>query len=140
MTSANVNSKILETDLANKVATYLRELEKCTPETICPLFSENADIHSPFLGWMKPKPFFEKLKEASGASAITPIDICVSSMGNRRVTGYFRYDWTLKDGSTAPFDCVDVFEFSDDGLIDKMVIVYDTHPIRETVGDKYSHD
>lgn len=139
MTSVIVKSKISEADLAEKVAEYLRELERCTPETICQLFSEDADIYSPFLGWMKPKSFFEKLQQSSGPSTITPIDICVSTMGNRRATGYFRYDWTLKDGSIAPFDCVDVFEFSDDGLIDKMVIVYDTHSIRETVGDKYSH-
>jgi len=36
------------------------------------------------------------------------------------------------------FECVDVFEFDDNGLIERMIIVYDTHPIRSTVGDKYA--
>jgi hypothetical protein len=81
-----------------------------------------------------------KLQEASGPSTITLIDICVSSKGQLRATGYFNYDWVLGDGSKAPFECVDVFEFNEVGLITKMIIVYDTHPIRETVGDKYAHN
>lgn len=55
-----------------------------------------------------------------------------------RATGYFIYDWGLKDGSAARFECVDVFEFDVAGLIERMIIVYDTHPIRSTVGDKYA--
>lgn len=127
-------------NLADKVSAYLRALETADPQTICPLFCPDADIYSPFLGWMKPRPFFEKLQAASGPSVIVPIDICLSASGKRLATGYFRYEWTLKDGSRAPFDCVDVFEFDPQGLIEKMTIVYDTHPIRSTVGDKYSHD
>jgi hypothetical protein len=30
------------------------------------------------------------------------------------------------------------FEFDENGVIAKMTIVYDTHPIRGTVGDKYA--
>ncbi|MBF3913134.1 nuclear transport factor 2 family protein, partial [Burkholderia pseudomallei] len=30
------------------------------------------------------------------------------------------------------------FEFDANGLIERMVIVYDTHPIRDVVGDKYA--
>ncbi|WP_206696916.1 hypothetical protein [Marinomonas algicola] len=122
-----------------KIICYLAELEKCNIEKICQLFDKNADIYSPFLGWMKPRPFFEKLRDVSGPSKIIPIDIFLSSNDNLSVTAYFRYDWTLSDGSTAPFDCIDIFDFTTEMLIEKMVIVYDTHPIRETVGDKYSH-
>lgn len=98
MNTDHLKFKKANPNLSEIVSTYLTELEKCTPETICPLFSKNADIYSPFLGWMKPKPFFENLKKASGPSTITTIDICVSSVGNLRATGYFRYDWTLSDG------------------------------------------
>jgi len=73
-----------------------------------------------------------------GESKITPIDICVSMMGVQRATGYFIHDWGLKDGTAVRFECVDVFEFDDNGLIEQMIIVYDTHPIRSTVGDKYA--
>ncbi|RQS94167.1 nuclear transport factor 2 family protein [Burkholderia seminalis] len=121
-----------------QVRAYLRELERGDVDAICALFTPDAQIFSPFLGWMHPERFFSKVAAASGASKITPIDICVSTSGARRATGYFIYDWALKDGSVAHFECVDVFEFDTAGRIDRMIIVYDTHPIRSTVGDKYA--
>lgn len=121
-----------------QVQNYLRELERGDTAAICALFTQNAQIFSPFLGWMQPAPFFAKVNEASGKSTITPIDICVSTTGARRATGYFIYDWGLKDGSAVRFECVDVFEFDENGLIERMLIMYDTHPIRSTVGDKYA--
>lgn len=124
--------------LAAKVRTYLKELERGNVTGVCSLFKPDAQIYSPFLGWMEPVPFFEKVVAASGQSTISPLDICASVEGNPRVAAYFIYDWGLKDGSTAKFECVDIFEFGADGLIEKMIIVYDTHPIRATVGDKYA--
>jgi ketosteroid isomerase-like protein len=121
-----------------QVRNYLEELERGDVAAICPLFTPDAQIFSPFLGWMHPAPFFAKVTAASGESRITPVDICVSTTGARRATGYFVYDWGLKDGSAVRFECVDVFEFDDNGLIERMTIVYDTHPIRSTVGDKYA--
>ncbi|KVW32083.1 nuclear transport factor 2 family protein [Burkholderia ubonensis] len=121
-----------------QVGTYLKALERGDAAAICALFTPDARIFSPFLGWMEPRPFFEKVESASGQSRITPIDICVSATGARRATGYFVYDWGLKDGSSVRFECVDVFEFDDSGLIERMVIVYDTHPVRSAVGDKYA--
>ena len=121
-----------------QVRTYLRELERGDIAAICALFEPDARIYSPFLGWMQPAAFFEKVIGASGQSTIRPIDICASVDGNPRLTAYFVYDWMLKDGSIVHFECVDVFEFRPNGLIDKMIIIYDTHPIRTEVGDKYA--
>lgn len=121
-----------------QVRAYLRELERGEVDAICALFAPDARIFSPFLGWMHARPFFSKVAAASGESKITPIDICVSTSGARRATGYFIYDWALKDGSLVRFECVDVFEFDTAGLIEQMIIVYDTHPIRSTVGEKYA--
>lgn len=140
MSLSTVSGVASRIDLEALVGAYLLELEKCTPDTICPLFTADADIFSPFLGWMKPRPFFSKLQDTSGPSSITPIDICVRTKGQLRATGYFKYDWVLGDGSKVPFECVDVFEFNEVGLITKMIIVYDTYPIREAVGDKYAHN
>ena len=121
-----------------QIRTYLDALERGDVAAICALFRPDAQIHSPFLGWMEPAPFFSKVNAASGQSTITPIDICVSATGARRATGYFVYDWGLKDGTSVQFECVDVFEFDENGLIERMIIVYDTHPIRGAVGDKYA--
>ncbi|RKP45242.1 nuclear transport factor 2 family protein [Trinickia fusca] len=127
-----------ESRYTQQIRAYLHELERGDVAAICALFTRNAQIFSPFLGWMEPEPFFAKVSAASGQSKITLIDICVSTTGARRATGYFVYDWGLKDGSAVRFECVDVFEFDEDGLIEKMTIVYDTHPVRSTVGDKYA--
>lgn len=124
--------------LAFKIRTYLKELERGNVASVCRLFRPNAQIYSPFLGWMEPVPFFEKVAAVSGQSTIRPLDICASVDEHPRVTAYFIYDWALKDGSTAQFECVDIFEFAADGLIDKMIIVYDTYPIRSIVGGKYA--
>ncbi|NTX26770.1 nuclear transport factor 2 family protein [Burkholderia pyrrocinia] len=121
-----------------QVRSYLKALERGDTAAICALFTPDARIFSPFLGWMQAAPFFAKVSEASGESTITPIDICVSTTGSRRATGYFIYDWVLKDGSAVRFECVDVFEFDANGLIERMIIVYDTYPVRSTVGDKYA--
>jgi ketosteroid isomerase-like protein len=121
-----------------QVHTYLQALEDGDPAAICALFAPDARIFSPFLGWMQPEPFFAKVAAASGENRITPIDICVSTTGAPRATGYFVYDWGLKDGSAVRFECVDVFDFDAQGRIERMMIVYDTHPIRSEVGDKYA--
>jgi ketosteroid isomerase-like protein len=121
-----------------QVRTYLQALEDGDSAAICALFAPDARIFSPFLGWMQPEPFFAKVAAASGESRITPIDICVSTTGAPRATGYFVYDWGLKDGSAVRFECVDVFDFDAQGRIGRMMIVYDTHPIRSEVGDKYA--
>jgi hypothetical protein len=123
---------------AGRVRTYLKELERGNVAGVCNLFKQDAQIYSPFLGWMEPAPFFDKVVTASGRSTISLVDICSSVDGHPRVAAYFIYDWGLKDGSTAKFECVDIFEFGTDGLIEKMIIVYDTYPIRSTVGDKYA--
>ena len=99
-------------------------------------------MHSPFLGTMKARDFFPKLAQASSQSAITLIDLFASvrpSDDTVRVAAYFRYDWTLSDGRLVDFTCVDVCGFRPgNDRIDSMHIVYDTHPLRERVGDKYA--
>ena len=122
----------------SRVREYLSELERGNVAAICKLFGPDAQVYSPLLGWVSPRPFFEKLSSVSGQSRITPIDICVSTTDAARATGYFVYEWALKDGQTVRFECVDVFEFDDEGRIARLNIVYDTHPIRASLGDSFS--
>jgi ketosteroid isomerase-like protein len=117
---------------------YLACLEAGDVPGLVALFSADARVYSPFLGWMAPEPFFTKVRDASGQSRIETLDVLASTQGQPRVAGYFTYHWQLKDGSQVRFDCVDMFDFDDDGHISRMVIVYDTAPIRADVGDKYA--
>jgi ketosteroid isomerase-like protein len=119
------------------VKEYMRALDSSDLDKILANFASNAMVRSPFLGKMSAKEFFPKVLESSIDSDITVFDILTSAEGTQRAVGYFNYDWTLKDGNKVTFDCADVFEFDADGRIVEMIILYDTYPIREQVGDKF---
>lgn len=124
------------------VRTYLRHLHASDTAGLISSFEEEGLVHSPFLGTMKARDFFPRLAQASSQSVITLIDLFASvhpTGGTLRVAAYFRYDWTLSDGRLVDFTCVDVFDFTPGSeRIAAMHIVYDTHPLRERVGDKYA--
>ncbi|MDB0510197.1 nuclear transport factor 2 family protein [Ralstonia solanacearum] len=126
------------------VRNYLRHLHAGNTEGLISVFEDDGVVHSPFLGTMKAPDFFRKLAQASSASVITLIDLFDSvhpTSEGGRVAAYFRYDWTLSDGRVVDFTCVDVFEFRHGSArIQAMHIVYDTHPMRARVGDKYAPD
>lgn len=127
------------------VRTYLRHLHASDTAGLISTFEDDGVVHSPFLGMMKAQEFFPKLAQASQQSVITLIDLFSSvhpAEGTVRVAAYFRYDWTLSDGRLIDFTCVDVFGFRAKGSkrIDSMHILYDTHPLREKIGDKYAQE
>jgi ketosteroid isomerase-like protein len=126
------------------VRTYLRHLHASDTAALISTFEEDGLVHSPFLGTMKAPDFFRKLAQASSQSVITLIDLFSSVQAEAdtvRVAAYFRYDWTLNDGRLVSFTCVDVFGFRHNSdRINSMHIVYDTHPLRQEVGDKYAPD
>lgn len=126
------------------VRTYLRHLHASDTAGLISTFAPDGLVHSPFLGTMVASDFFGRLAQASSKSVITPIDLFTSVQPDTdvvRVAAYFHYDWTLSDGRLVDFTCVDVFSFKPGSLlIQDMQIVYDTHPLREQVGDKYAPD
>ncbi|RYF64511.1 MAG: nuclear transport factor 2 family protein [Comamonadaceae bacterium] len=127
------------------VRTYLGHLHAGNTAGLVATFDDQGEVHSPFLGTMKARDFFPKLAAASSKSVITLLDLFASvqtqegAAQGARVAAYFRYDWTLSDGRVVDFTCVDVFTFAPGSdRIASMHIVYDTHPLREQVGDKYA--
>jgi len=104
---------------------------------IIDLFDADAHVLSPFLGTMKASDFFKKLGSASNASALTVFDVLLGENGDS-AAAHFEYDWTLKSGERIVFQGVDYFKFSENGQFASMSIFYDTHPVREDVGDKYA--
>lgn len=119
------------------VHTYLARLSASDAPGMAALFSPVAQIHSPFLGIVAPRPFFETLVASSRRSTAEDADVFVNAGGARRAIALFTYRWELVDGTELRFQCADVFDFDEDGLIERLTIVYDTAPIRERVGDKY---
>jgi hypothetical protein len=107
-------------------------------DTVKSLFAADARVRSPFLGEMAAGPFFDRLAGASTRNVITPIDIFTSESKRNCATAYFQYDWTVRDGTLITFKVMDLFTFEPQG--DKVIyldLIYDTHPIRETAGNKY---
>jgi hypothetical protein len=95
-------------------------------------------VQSPFLGKIPVREYVRKVAGASRSTALTVHDVLVSAGGNMRAVAYYLYDWQLKDGSKVSFECADVFNFDlDSGRIASIVLVYDTHLVRDVVENKY---
>lgn len=118
--------------------TYMEALGRSDYETIKRLFAEGGRVKSPFLGEMEAGPFFDRLAWASARNVITPIDIFLSETGKNLATAYFQYDWTVRDGTVITFKVMDLFAFEGEGdEVAYLDLIYDTHPIRVSAGNKY---
>ena len=121
------------------VRRYLTALEAGDANKAAALFVPNGWVQSPFLGRLPVRDFFAKVAGASSGAKLTVHDVLVSAEGQLRAVAYYLYDWSLNDGSRVSFDCADVFNFdADTGHIASIVLVYDTHPVRDVVKVKYS--
>jgi hypothetical protein len=117
---------------------YLKALEAGDVEKAASLFVPDGWVQSPFLGRLSVRDYVAKVTRASSGSKLTGYDVLVSAEGHLRAVAYYQYDWSLKDGSNVAFDCADVFNFDPDtGRIESIVLVYDTHPVRDVVENKY---
>jgi ketosteroid isomerase-like protein len=124
--------------MQHAVRKYLKALEAGDVDRAAALFTSSAWVQSPFLGRIPIREYVAKVSEASGRSELTVYDVLVSAEGHMRAVAYYLYDWRLKDGSRVSFDCADVFNFDlDTGRIASIVLVYDTHLVRDVVQNKY---
>lgn len=118
--------------------TYMAALGDSDYVTIKDLFSRRGKVRSPFLGEMDAGPFFDRLAGASSRNVVTPIDIFVSASEQHQATAYFQYDWTVRDGTLITFKVMDLFVFDPaDHKVVTLDLIYDTHPIRTSAGNKY---
>lgn len=119
------------------VCRYFELMSASDIDGIIALFERNAFVVSPFLGRMDTDAFFRKLGKASTSSRLTVFDVLLGAKGDS-AAAHFEYDWTLTNGDQFTFQGVDYFKFGDAGKFASMSIFYDTHPVREDVGDKYA--
>ena len=124
--------------MQHAVRKYLKALEAGDAERAGALFVPQGWVESPFLGRLPVRDYVAKVAAASGRSELTVHDVLVSAEGHMRAVAYYLYDWRLKDGSRVSFECADVFNFDlDTGRIGSIVLVYDTHLVRDVVQNKY---
>ncbi len=118
--------------------TYMKALDGSDYDTIKSLFTSDGKVLSPFLGEMAANQFFDRLAEASTENTITPIDVFLSASDKNHATCYFQYDWTVRDGTIISFKVMDLFSFAKNSdKVEYLNLIYDTHPIRTTAGNKY---
>jgi hypothetical protein len=117
---------------------YMSALGQSDYDSVKRLFAPQGRVVSPFLGEMPAGPFFDRLAGASTKNVITPIDIFLSAGDKHHATAYFQYDWTVRDGTLISFKVMDLFTFEADGdRVVRLDLIYDTHPIRMSAGNKY---
>lgn len=124
---------------------YLVALDAGELDGMLDLFADGAVVRSPLRGEVPAGEFFADLFEETERSDITPIQTFQSAGdgaedefggdGDRFAAAFFRYDWTLKDGRSASFECVDVFELDAEGRIERLTLVYDAEDVRRQLGD-----
>jgi hypothetical protein len=120
------------------VRKYLEALEASDVDKAAALFTPNGWVQSPFLGRIPVRNYIAKVAAASSASELTVHDVLISAEGHMRAVAYYLYNWQLKDGSKVAFECADVFNFDPEtGRIASVVLVYDTHLVRDVVENKY---
>ena len=120
------------------VHNYLKALEAGDANKAAALFIPDGWVQSPFLGRLPVREYVNKVAAASNGTRLTVHDVLVSAEGHLRAVAYYLYDWRLKDGSRVSFDCADVFNFDPStGHLQSIVLVYDTHPVRGVVENRY---
>ena len=118
--------------------TYMTALGQSDYAAVKSLFARDGKVRSPFLGEMPAGSFFDRLAGASAKNVITPIDIFLSSTEASHATAYFQYDWTVRVGTIIKFKVMDLFTFeSGTNKVTCLDLIYDTHPIRLSAGNKY---
>jgi ketosteroid isomerase-like protein len=124
--------------MQHAVRKYLQALEAGDADKAAAQFVTDGWVQSPFLGRIPIRDYVRKVAAASSKSELTVHDVLVSAEGHMRAVAYYLYDWQLRDGSRVSFECADVFNFDlDTGRIASVVLVYDTHLVRDVVQNKY---
>ena len=114
------------------VAAYLRALGDGDVDTMLALFADGAIVHSPLYGTLPATEFYPALFADTSSATLTLLGTMRgTSVEDRALLSFlFHFDWVLPDGTSAPFDVVDIAELDEGGLISSIRIVYDTVDVR----------
>lgn len=110
------------------VTRYLTALEHSDLPGVLALFSDEGIVNSPLYGSLPAHEFYPKLFADTSRSKLTLRRVLQDAPS--ATAFWFDFDWTLADGSLAPFTVIDLAELDQNGQIEVLHIVYDTHPIR----------
>lgn len=110
---------------------YLAALNEGSLSSVLSLFTPKATVVSPLYGVIEAENFYRELFDDTNRSITKLLNIFLPSGNTSSVALHFHYTWTLKNGKIVQFECVDIFELTDDQQqFSKLTIIYDTAPIR----------
>ena len=111
---------------------YLQALNEGNLNNVLNLFTSDGVVVSPLYGEMSATQFYTDLFKDTNQSDTMLRNIFTTSMDETSVALHFQYKWTLKNEKIVEFECVDVFEITEDKTqFKKLKIIYDTAPLRE---------
>jgi hypothetical protein len=119
----------MESPTDTLVDTYLRALRTSDIDLAVSLFTPDGIVNSPLYGELPAREFYPELFADTAESVLT-LRKTLLSEDAATLAFWFDFGWVLADGAPAPFTVVDVAELQS-GLISRLHIVYDTHPIRD---------
>ena len=113
---------------------YLAAMEAADAARILALFTPHATVNSPLYGVVPAREFYPRLFGDTAQSRLRLRSVMAGETTENRPTlaFWFDFDWTLSDGTNAPFTVVDVAELDPDGRILRLHILYDTAPLRSS--------
>lgn len=112
------------------INTYFKGLEEGSFEKIISLFHKDAIVYSPLYGEVSANIFYKELFGDTNNSKILLKNVFFSATNPNNAAAHFIYEWIMKDGQKVTFECIDVFEFSENGEVRSLKIIYDTFPVR----------
>ncbi|PIN80492.1 hypothetical protein COV16_00820 [Candidatus Woesearchaeota archaeon CG10_big_fil_rev_8_21_14_0_10_34_8] len=113
---------------------YVNALNKKSAEECINLFTKDGMVISPIYGEKKAVVFYKQLFDDSSDAQINLLNVFLS---DNKLAGacHFVFNWTLRNGNMVALNLVDVFEFSKNGKIKKLQIIYDAQKAREIVNN-----
>ena len=111
---------------------YVDALNKGCAEDCEKLFTKDGLVVSPIYGEKMATEFYKEMFADGSETKIKLLNIFLSEDSNFGAC-HFICEWTLKDGTPTSLNVVDIFEFSEDGKIKKLSIIYDAQKAREAV-------
>lgn len=114
---------------------YYRILQKHSYDPLMTLFSKEAVIVHPIFGNMPATDFFKILLDRAKSHEIAILTLFSALEQRNRMAVYLNAKFTTKDNTKFDEHSVHIFDFSTEGLIEKLTVVIDTYPFR----GEYSH-
>ncbi|MDF0490404.1 nuclear transport factor 2 family protein [Sphingomonas sp. H39-1-10] len=110
---------------------YLAGLNSGDLDAVLALFTPDAQVSSPLYGVRDARSFYTDLFADTERSETQLLNVFDTSSGGPAIALHFEYDWTLGSGKLVKFECVDVFELTEDAQrFRKITIIYDTAHLR----------